>query len=81
MRCTLASLAYRIACKNNPHNLTRANAMKDINFIAQFENAKDYIRKLNVATVEITNPFVLYIFEAFCAMKFDTSKWNTFETH
>jgi hypothetical protein len=55
--------------------------MKDINFIAQFENAKDYIRKLNVATVEITNPFVLYIFEAFCAMKFDTSKWNTFETH
>ena len=76
-----ATLAYRIASKKMPHNYTRSYAMKNNEFKTQFNSAKGYIRRLKVAYVEINNPLVLYIFEPYCAMKFNTSVWNTFETH
>lgn len=76
-----ASLAYRIASKNMPHNHTRTVAMENEAFKEQFDKAKNYIRNLNVAFVAIKNPLELYVFEPFCAIKLDTSEWNTFETH
>ena len=76
-----ASLAYRIAVDAAPHNHTRAKAMENKDFKAAFDSAKTYLRGLHVAWVKIENPLVLYVFEPYCAMKFDTSKWNTFETH
>lgn len=50
-------------------------------FKAEFDAAKEYLRSLNVAYVKILNPLALYVFEAYCAMRFDTEQWNTFETH
>jgi predicted GIY-YIG superfamily endonuclease len=76
-----ASLAYRIAADRMPHNHTRSRAMQTEEFKAQFEAAKTYIRTLNVAYVRIDNPLVLYVFEPYCAMHYDTAEWNTFETH
>ena len=76
-----ASLAYRIVARNMPHNHTRSRAMEEDDFKEQFDRAKAYLRGLNVAFVEIVNPLVLYVFEPYCAMTFDTSDWNTFETH
>ena len=76
-----ASLAYRIAREHMPHNETRDQAMKNEQFKLKFKDAKSYLRGLNVAFVNIDNPLVLYIFEPYCAMKYDTHKWNTFETH
>jgi hypothetical protein len=76
-----ASLAYRIAASHRPHNMTRSNAMADGDFQTHFENAQKYLRGLNVAFIEIENPLELCLFEAYCAMALDTSKWNTFETH
>jgi hypothetical protein len=76
-----ASLAYRIAAHRMPHQHTRSRAMETEQFKDQFDAAKDYIRQLNVAYVRVNNPLVLYIFEPYCAMHFDTAEWNTFETH
>ena len=76
-----ASLAYRIAAKRTPHKHTRSVAMEKEDFKMEFDWAKDYLRSLNVAYVRIPNPLVLYVFEPYCAMHFDTSEWNTFETH
>jgi hypothetical protein len=76
-----ASLAYRIAAEAMPHTHTRAKAMDLEEFKAQFDSAKNYLRGLQVAYVRIDNPLVLYVFEPYCAMKFGTSRWNTFETH
>jgi hypothetical protein len=76
-----ASLAYRMASAKCPHNFTRNKAMEDVKFQDGFNEAKDLIRSFDVAFVEIDNPLVLYFFEPFCAMRFRTGKWNTFETH
>jgi predicted GIY-YIG superfamily endonuclease len=76
-----ASLAYRIAAQKMPHDNTRSKAMETEAFKAQFNGAKEYIRSLNVAFVKIVNPLALYVFEPYCAMKFNTDVWNTFETH
>ena len=76
-----ASLAYRIAAQNMPHDNTRAQAMQSNAFKAEFDRAKLYINNLNVAFVKIVNPLALYCFEPYCAMKFNTNVWNTFETH
>lgn len=76
-----ASLAYRIAAKRTPHNHTRSIAMEKMEFKAEFDRAKEYLRSLKVAYVQILNPLVLYTFEPYCAMYFDTLEWNTFETH
>jgi hypothetical protein len=76
-----ASLAYRMASANRPHDFTRQKAMNDIKFKKEFNNAKDRIGNFKVAYVKIENPLVLYFFEPYCAMRFRTGKWNTFETH
>ena len=76
-----ASLAYRIAAQKMPHGNTRSKAMETEEFKAQFNAAKEYIRSLNVAFVKIINPLALYVFEPYCAMRFNTDVWNTFETH
>jgi hypothetical protein len=55
--------------------------MEEEEFKVQFDAAKTYLRGLHVAFVKIINPLALYIFEPYCAMTFDTSEWNTFETH
>lgn len=76
-----ASLAYRIAAQRMPHRHTRAKAMEADEFKAQFDTAKMYLRSLQVAYVKIINPLALYVFEPYCAIRFDTSEWNTFEAH
>ena len=76
-----ASLAYRIASQNTPHTNQRNVAMSDQNFKQEFVNAKKYLKSLSVAFIEIQNDLEIYLFEAYCAMQLDTSKWNTFKTH
>jgi GIY-YIG catalytic domain len=76
-----ASLAYRIASHKMPHQHTRSQAMEQDAFKPEFDATKSYLRGLNVAFVKIINPLALYVFEPYCAMRYDTSKWNTFETH
>jgi hypothetical protein len=76
-----ASLAYRMAAKKAPHEVTRSQAMQDTDFKAAFDAAQSYLRSLNCATIVIENPLELYLFEAFCAMELDTGLWNTFVTH
>ena len=76
-----ATLAYRIATSQEPHNMKRDDAMADEKFQGHFAAAQDYLKRLNVAFIEIQNPVELYIFEAYCAMELGTGKMNTFETH
>lgn len=76
-----ASLAYRMAAKQSPHEVTRSQAMQDMAFKSSFDAAQTYLRSLNCATIAIDNPLELYLFEAFCAMELDTARWNTFVTH
>ncbi len=76
-----ASLAYRIASENRLHELQREAAMKDPVFRDEFNKAKDYLKSLNVAFIEIQNDVELYLFEVYCALELKTSKWNTFRTH
>lgn len=76
-----ASLAYRIAAHKMPHQHTRSKAMEQEAFKFEFDVAKGYLRSLSVAYVKILNPLALYVFEPYCAMRFNTGKWNTFETH
>jgi len=76
-----ATLAYGIAATRQTHNMTRSEAMANKDFQVGFAEAQQYIRELNVAFIEISNPLELYLFEAFSAMELDTSEWNTFKTH
>ncbi len=55
--------------------------MKDPGFMQSFEEAKAKICDMYVAWIEIKNPLVLYLFEAYAAMELNTKEWNTFETH
>jgi hypothetical protein len=76
-----ASLAYLMATKKAPHEVTRSQAMRDMGFKTAFDDAQAYLRSLTCATIAIENPLELYLFEAFCAMELDTAQWNTFVTH
>jgi predicted GIY-YIG superfamily endonuclease len=76
-----ASLAYRMACEKVPHKMTRDAAMKKPGFQKQFQDAQRQLHGSSAAFIEIENPLELYLFEAYCAMELDTSKWNTFRTH
>lgn len=76
-----ASLAYRMAFKKAPHKTTRQDAMKNTMFLRAFRKAQRLLHGSNVAFIEISNPLELYLFEAYCSMKLDTSEWNTFRTH
>ncbi len=59
-----ASLSYRIAAARCPHNMTRNEAMADGEFQRHFTEAQSYLRRLNVAFIEIANPLEFYLFEA-----------------
>jgi hypothetical protein len=76
-----ASLAYSMACEKAPHKLTRSAAMKDDAFRKEFKDAQRLLHGSSVAFIEIVNPLELYLFEAYCAIELNTSKWNTFRTH
>jgi predicted GIY-YIG superfamily endonuclease len=76
-----ASLAYKIASGKQPHEKSREEAMNDSVFKSAFKEAKEYLRSLDVAFIEIENDIELYLFEVYSAMEFDTCEWNTFRTH
>ncbi|WP_052293342.1 hypothetical protein [Desulfohalobium retbaense] len=76
-----ASLAYRIASQIVQHGNQRNVAMTDPDFKNEFEKAKNYIKSLKVAFIQIHNYLEIYMFEAYCAIKLDTAQWNTFKTH
>ena len=76
-----ASLVYRMASGDYPHEMKRDQAMKDDLFQKVFVESQQRLRAMSFAFVEIDNDLELYLFEAYTAMKFDTSKWNTFRTH
>lgn len=76
-----ASLVYKMATEDYPHEMKRDQAMKDDQFRAVFLSAQGRLRQMTVAFVEIHNDLELYVFEVFAAMKLDTDTWNTFRTH
>lgn len=76
-----ASLVYRMATEDYPHEMKRDQAMKDDQFRATFLSAQVRLRQMKVAFVEISNDLELYLFEVFACMRLDTDTWNTFRTH
>jgi hypothetical protein len=76
-----ASLVYRMACDEYPHEMKRDQAMKDDQFRQAFLSVKARLHKMAVAFIEIENDLEQYLFEVYAAMKLDTAKWNTFRTH
>lgn len=76
-----ASLVYRMATEDYPHEMKRDQAMKDEQFKAAFLSAQDRLRQMTIAWVQIDNDLELYLFEVFAAMKLHTETWNTFRTH
>ncbi|QPF72256.1 hypothetical protein G8A07_04475 [Roseateles sp. DAIF2] len=76
-----ASLVYKMATEDYPHEMKRDQAMKDDQFREVFLSAQGRLRQMTVAFVEINNDLELYVFEVFAAMKLDTDTWNTFRTH
>ncbi len=76
-----ASLVYRMATEDYPHEMKRDQAMKDEQFKNVFLSAQERLRQMKVAFVEINNDLELYLFEVFASMRLDTDTWNTFRTH
>ena len=76
-----ASLAYRMAKQQTSDSGTRSEAMACTEFQEAFQKAKEVIRGLQVAYVEIDSAFERYVFEPYCSMQLKTGKWNKFDTH
>lgn len=76
-----ASLAYSMAKSRYGRQMTRSGHMADRVFQGLFNEEKAHVATMKVAYVEIQNPLELYVFEVFCAMALDTSRWNSFRTH
>ena len=76
-----ASLTYRMASVDYPHEMKRDQAMKDEQFKTIFLSAQNRLRRMKIAFVEIENDLELYMFEVFASMKLGTEAWNTFRTH
>ena len=76
-----ATLLYRMASEDYPHEMKRDQAMRDEQFKAVFFSAQERLRQMKIAYVEIENDLELYLFEIFASMKLDTATWNTFRTH
>ena len=76
-----ASLIYRMAAGDYPHEMKRDQAMKDVKFRTVFLSAQTRLRRTKIAFVEINNDLELYLFEVFASMKLGTDTWNTFRTH
>jgi hypothetical protein len=76
-----ASLVYRMASDEFPHEMKRDQAMKDEQFKATFFSAQSRLRKMSVAFVNVSNDLELYMLEVLAAMELNTDTWNTFRTH
>lgn len=76
-----ASLVYKIASMDFPHEMKRDQAMKDDQFREVFLTAQGRLREMSVAFVQIDNDLELYLFEVMASMHLDTDVWNTFRTH
>lgn len=76
-----ATLAYKMAVKWTGLRLSREEAMRDREFLLEFERAQTYVRSLSFAYVEIRDPYVRHVFEAYAAQELGTGEWNSFETH
>ena len=76
-----ASLVYKMASEDFPHEMKRDQAMKDDQFREVFLTAQGSLRKMSVAFVQIDNDLELYLFEVMASMHFDIDTWNTFRTH
>ena len=76
-----ATLAFRMAAAETGLKLSREQHMAEMGFRRAFAKKKKQMRQWKVAWVAIENPVELCLFEVFCAMGLNTSKWNTFKTH
>lgn len=76
-----ASLVYRMACKDFPHEMKRNEAMQHEKFLQKFTVAQMRLREMSVAFIEIMNDLELYLFEVMASVQLDTADWNTFRTH
>jgi hypothetical protein len=76
-----ASLVYRMASKEYPHEMKRDQAMKDDQFREVFFATRSRLREMTIAFIQIDNDLELYVFEVYAAMKLNTGTWNTFRTH
>jgi hypothetical protein len=76
-----ASLAYAMACRCHPHEVSRADAMLLSAFRDAFDQEQTRIRAIDVAVIEIENPVELYLFEVYAALELRTALHNTFRTH
>jgi len=80
-----ATLAYQMAAVRYPHRTTAARAIRDPEFRARFDEAREHLRDMSIAFVEIANPLELYVFEAYCALELgtglDNAGWNSFVPH
>jgi hypothetical protein len=76
-----ASLIYRMATEDYPHEMKRDQAMKDDQFRNVFFSVQGRLRNMKVAFIEISDDLELYLFEVFASMKLNTETWNTFRTH
>jgi len=76
-----ASFAYKIASEEANHGVSRGDAMLQEDFKKLFNEAKEYIASMKVAFIDVSNDLELYLFEVYCSMELDTSRWNTFRTH
>ncbi|AOR66333.1 hypothetical protein BBJ41_01455 [Burkholderia stabilis] len=76
-----ASLVYKMASLDFPHEMKRDQAMKDDQFREVFLTAQGRLREMSVAFVQIDNDLELYLFEVMASMHLDTDTWNTFRTH
>lgn len=73
-----ANLAVRMAAKNLEVGLSAIK--RHAQFDQAFTSAKRRLLGCGVAWVGIRNPFEMYVFEPYCAMKLDTSEYNFFDT-
>jgi hypothetical protein len=76
-----ASLVYRMATDDYPHEMKRDQAMKDDQFRNVFLTAQGRLREMSVAFIQVDNDVELYMLEVMAAMRLDTGVWNSFRTH
>lgn len=76
-----ASLVYKMASEEYPHEMKRDQAMKDEQFREVFFTKQEQLQNMTIAYIEIQNDLELYLFEVYASMKLDTDTWNTFRTH
>lgn len=76
-----ASLAFLMAKGDYDPGGQRTDAMNDPKFIKVFEKKQACLLQGHVGAVCIDNALVRYVFEAYAAIRLNTYKWNTFETH